>query len=71
MDLKSSRLPDKFRASTAISKCTVAISYLITGIQYNVQVTVRIYYGDALEAGMFLSLSWQSEMFSKSAGEDE
>jgi len=49
----------------------MATSYLITGIQYNVQVTVRIYYGGALEAGMFLSLSWQSEMSSKSAGEDE
>jgi len=49
----------------------MATSYLITGIQYNVQVTVRIYYGGALEAGMFLSLSWQSEMSSKSAREDE
>ena len=28
-------------------------------------------YRDTLEAGMFLSLSWQSEMFYKSIGEDE
>lgn len=73
---KSSRRPNKVRASTVIGKCTTATSYL-GNAPWSLESKTRYkslceYIMEAsLEAGMFLSLSCQSAGCSPGLQEDE